>query len=129
MSSDSAAGASSAPPSPCRARKPISDASDQAMPHSSELAAKSSETADEEPAPTEQVGETAPEQQRAAEEDRVGRDHPLQALVCEKPRSVLIDGSATFTIATSRITMNCAVTIRARAIQRRLPESVVDAIN
>src|SRR5204862_8298713 len=39
--------------------------------------------------------------------------------VCENPRSVLIDGRATLTIATSRMTMNCAVTIRARAVQRR----------
>jgi hypothetical protein len=31
----------------------------------------------------------------------------------------LIDGSATFTIATSRMTMNCAVTMSARALQRR----------
>jgi L-2-hydroxyglutarate oxidase LhgO len=39
--------------------------------------------------------------------------------VCEKFRSDLIDGSATFTIATSRMTMNCAVTMSARASQRR----------
>src|SRR6201987_5699727 len=38
---------------------------------------------------------------------------------CEKSRSDLIDGSATFTIATSRMTMNCAVTISANALQRR----------
>jgi hypothetical protein len=37
----------------------------------------------------------------------------------EKPRSALIDGSATLTIATSRMTMNCAVTMSARALQRR----------
>src|SRR6478736_6200108 len=37
----------------------------------------------------------------------------------EKPRSDLIEGSATFTIATSRMTMNCAVTMSARALQRR----------
>src|SRR5256885_7454373 len=41
-------------------------------------------------------------------------------LPCEKPRSLLIDGSATLTIATSRMTMNWAVTIRARALQRRV---------
>ena len=41
-------------------------------------------------------------------------------LVCEKPRSVLIDGSATFTIATSRMTMNCAVTMSARAPHLRV---------
>jgi hypothetical protein len=36
-----------------------------------------------------------------------------------KLRSVWIEGSATFTIATSRMTMNCAVTMRASALQRR----------
>jgi hypothetical protein len=41
----------------------------------------------------------------------------------------LIDGNATFTTATSRITMNCAVTITASAAQRRRPESVVMLIN
>ena len=40
--------------------------------------------------------------------------------VCENPRSDLIEGSATFTIATSRMTMNCAVTMSASALQRRL---------
>ena len=40
-------------------------------------------------------------------------------LSCEKPRSFLIDGSATFTIATSSTTMNCAATMTARASQRR----------
>src|SRR6476646_7252379 len=38
---------------------------------------------------------------------------------CENPRSVLIEGSATFTIATSRMTMNCATTMSASALQRR----------
>ena len=38
---------------------------------------------DEEPAPAEQVGQAAAEQQEAAEHDRVGGDHPLQALLAE----------------------------------------------
>jgi hypothetical protein len=33
-------------------------------------------------------------------------------LSCEKPKSVLIDGKATFTIEMSSTTMNCAVTIK-----------------
>ena len=41
-------------------------------------------------------------------------------LVSEKWRSVLIDGSATFTIATSRTTMNCAATTTASPSQRLL---------
>ena len=56
--------------------------------------------------------------QSAPEEDRVGRDHPLEVRLGEL-RSVWIEGSATFTIATSRMTMNCAVTMRASALQRR----------
>jgi hypothetical protein len=55
---ESAAGASSAPPSPWVARKVISE-------------------------PAEQVGHAAAEQQEAAEHDRVGGDHPLQALLAE----------------------------------------------
>src|SRR5262249_7356009 len=39
-------------------------------------------------------------------------------LSCENPRSVLIEGSATLTMATSRMTMNCAMTMSARAHQR-----------
>jgi hypothetical protein len=42
----------------------------------------------------------------------------------------LIDGSATFTMATSRMTMNWAVTIRASALQRRsfVPVETVESI-
>src|SRR6184192_3384372 len=59
-------------------------------------------------------------------------------LSCENPRSDLIEGSATFTIATSRMTMNCAVTMRASAVQRRscfvplltqLTPKIVDTFN
>src|SRR3954451_3589842 len=42
---------------------------------------------------------------------------------CEKPRSIWIDGSATFTTAMSRTTMNCTVQRRARA--NHLRRSVV----
>src|SRR3954452_13531888 len=38
---------------------------------------------------------------------------------CENPRSVWIDGSATFTTATSSTTMNCTVHSRARASHLR----------
>ena len=48
-------------------------------------------------------------------------------LTCEKCRSVLIEGSATFTIATSRTTMNWATTISASTIQRRRSWSAVVA--
>ena len=66
---------------------------------------KSDTPGDEQPAPAEQVGQPAAEQQETAEQERVGGDHPLE-LTALKCRSVLIDGSATFTIATSRTTMN-----------------------
>ena len=41
------------------------------------------EARDEEPTAPEQIGEPAAEQEHAAEEDRVGGDHPLQALLAE----------------------------------------------
>ena len=62
---------------------------------------------DEHPPATEQVGGAAAEQQEAGERDRVGVDDPLQTVLGEVQR-VLIEGSATFTTDTSRITMNCA---------------------
>ena len=63
MRSESAAGASNAPPRPWSARKPISVASDHARPHSSELDREEREPRDEEPPAPEQVGEPAAEQQ------------------------------------------------------------------
>ena len=57
--------------------------------------------------PPEEVRRAAAEQQEAGERERVGVDDPLQARGV-KPRSARIDGSATFTIETSRMTMNCA---------------------
>ena len=39
-------------------------------------------------------------------------------LACEKCRSFLMDGRATFTMAMSSTTMNCAATMTARASQR-----------
>ena len=44
---------------------------------------KSDEPGDEEPPPPEQVGQPAAEQEHAAEHDRVGGHHPLQALLAE----------------------------------------------
>ena len=74
---------SSAAPSPCSERKAISEASDQASPSSSELTVNSDQAGHEEPPAAEQVGQPAAEQEHAAEEDRVGGDHPLQALLAE----------------------------------------------
>ena len=80
---ESAAGESSAAPSPWSERNAISDASDHARPSSSELAVKMIEAGDEEAAAAEQIGEPSAEQEEAAEEDRVGGDHPLEALLGE----------------------------------------------
>ena len=83
VSIERAAGETSAAPSPCSERNAISEPSDQASPSSSELTVKRSDPGDEEPAASEQVGEPAAEQEHAAEEDRVGGDHPLQVLLAE----------------------------------------------
>ena len=80
---DSAAGESNAAPRPCRARKAISEPSDQAKPSSSELTVNSAEAGHEQAPPPEQVGHPAAEEEHAPEEDRVGGDHPLQALLRE----------------------------------------------
>src|ERR1043166_280873 len=77
-----AAGESSAAPSPCSERNAISEPSDQARPSSSELMVKSARPAKQAPA-TEEVGQASTEQEHAAEEQRVGGDHPLEALLRE----------------------------------------------
>ena len=58
-------------------------------------------------------------EERALVERRRDPADRRRQLVSEKPRSVLMDGRATFTIATSRMTMNWAVTMSANALQRR----------
>ena len=72
-----------AAPSPCNERAPISDASLQARPASSEPSGEDYEAADEHAATAEQVGCTPAEEQEAAEDERVGADHPLQVLLRE----------------------------------------------
>src|SRR3954447_5572657 len=44
---------------------------------------------------------------------------------CEKPRSILIEGSATFTIAMSRTTMNCTALSRPSASHLRRSEATI----
>ena len=77
------------------------------------------------PTPAEADRQPSIQEQRPAEEDRVGRSRPCEARLVEKPRSDLIDGSATFTIATSRITMNWAVTMSASAAPAAGPSDSV----
>ena len=83
ISSDSAAGASSAPPRPWSARNAMSDPSDQARPHSSELSEKTPSPTRKQAPPTEEVCKPTAEEQGAAEHDRVGGDHPLQTRLRE----------------------------------------------
>ena len=72
-----------AAPSPCKARAPMSDASLQARPASSEPTREHDEADEEDPPAAEQVGGAAAEQQEAAEDERVGADHPLEVLLRE----------------------------------------------
>ena len=115
---DSAAGDIMAAPRPCKHRNAISEPSDQASPLSSELT----------------VNRSSPAMKRRRRPNRSASRPPSRRnppkkieyavithcrLSCEKLRSVLIDGNATFTIEMSSTTMNCAVTITASASQRR----------
>ena len=83
MRIESAAGEMIAAPRPCTPRAPISEASLQARPASSEPTREDGEAGDEHAAAPEQVGRAAAEQQEAAEDERVGADHPLQVLLRE----------------------------------------------
>ena len=71
-----------AAPSPCNERAPISDASLQASPASSDAVGRH-EADDEHAAAAEQVGRAPAEEQEAAEDERVGADHPLQVRLRE----------------------------------------------
>ena len=123
---ESAAGASNAAPSPCTARKTISEPDDQASPSRSELAVKM----------------PMPSMNRRRRPSRSAMRPPSRStppkrtayavithcrLSWLKWRSFLIVGSATFTIATSSTTMNWATTSRDRTIQRRLSRSTTSA--
>jgi hypothetical protein len=114
---DSAAGDRSAAPSPCRERNAIREPADQDSPSSSELTVNNaSPTMNNRRRPS-----------RSASRPPSSSTPPKKIAYAvithcrpsdENPRSVCIDGSATFTIATSRTTMNWAATITASASQR-----------
>ena len=114
ISRESPAGASSAPPRPWSPRKATSEPADQESPHRTELTAKSAIPA----------AKTLRRPSTSASLPPSRRNPPKTIAYAVtthsspdwvKPRSVSIDGSATFTIATSRITMNCATTMSASA--------------
>ena len=79
---ESAAGVIVAAPRPWSARATMSDVSSHASPQSSEPTEKMT-TGHEHDAPPEDVRQTPAEQQEAAEDERVGADHPLQVLLRE----------------------------------------------
>ena len=83
VTSESAAGESSAAPRPWTARAAISLPGEVARPPASEASANTIEADHEQPAPAEQVGHAAAEQQEAAEEQRVGVDDPREVVLGE----------------------------------------------
>ena len=115
---ESAAGESRAAPSPCNARNAISDPSDQARPSSREKTVKIPSPVMKSRRRPSRSAIRPPSSSRPPKkiEYAVTTHCRFSWLKC---KSVLIVGSATFTIATSRTTMNCAATITASAIQRR----------
>jgi hypothetical protein len=121
---ESAAGVMIAAPSPWNARAVMSDASDQARPAKSE----------------ERVKTTRPPRKirlrprRSADRPPRSRNPPKKsayALIthcrfsCENPRSTWIDGSATFTMAMSRTTMNWTTLRSASASHFRFAVAVM----
>jgi hypothetical protein len=116
---ESAAGDSSAAPSPCRERNAISELSDQARPSSSELTVNSASPAMKRRLRP-RMSASRPPSSRAPPKRIEYAVMTHCRLSWLKPRSVLIDGSATLTIATSSTTMNWAATMRASANHRFL---------
>src|SRR6266536_590657 len=113
---DSAAGESSAAPSPWRARKPISDPTVNSATPAMNRRRRPSRSAMRPPS-------------RSTPPNRIAYAVTTHCkLSCVKCRSVLIDGSATFTMATSRTTMNWAATTTASTIQRRLSGRAATAL-
>ena len=80
---ESAAGVMIAAPSPWKARAPIRGPSPQANPETSEAVGEEDDSGEEQPAPSEEVSCAPAQQQEAAEEERVGADHPLQVFLGE----------------------------------------------
>ena len=75
--SDSAVGAMTAAPAPCRTRAPTSTAGSIADPQTTDATVKIAMPDQEHPAAAEQIGDPAPEQQEPAERHEVGAEHPL----------------------------------------------------
>ena len=115
---DSAVGVMIAAATPWTTRATISAVTDPASPQASEASANSAVPTMNTRRRPEQVGRAPAEQQQAAEAEQVGAQHPLQ-VPGREAESASIDGSATTTIAESRMTMKNAVQSSASAFQRR----------
>ena len=110
----SAAGEIVAAPRPWIARAPISEASDQASPQRSEPIVKTT-------SPIMKIrrrprmSAVRPPSSRKPPKTRAYAEMTHCRLACENPRSVWIEGRATFTIAMSSTTMNCTAASSASA--------------
>src|SRR4051812_6624583 len=107
------AGATTAPPTPWRARAPISIPWLVDKPPISEAPPKSSSPATKTRRWPSRSAARPPSRRKPANVSVYAFTTHWRS-VAEKPRSLRIDGSATFTIETSRMTMNCAVQQRTR---------------
>src|SRR4051812_37827732 len=124
---ESAAGVISAAPSPCRARAPISAPSLHASPESSEAAVKiTSPTTKTRRRPTRSA--TRPPSRRKPPNISAYALTTHCRFSCEKPRSAWIEGSATFTIAMSRTTMNCTPRSSASTIHLRSFDAIIGVV-
>src|SRR4051812_31279472 len=104
---DSVAGATTAPPRPWTARAPISMPCEVDSPPSSDAPAKSSSPAMKTRRRPSRSAARPPRSRKPAKVSVYALTTHCRLLAL-KPRSSRIEGSATFTIETSRMTMNCA---------------------
>ena len=115
---ESAAGAIIAPPRPCTARAAISRLLVLAKPHASDATVKSARPIMKSLPAAEEVG-TRPPSSRKPPNVRAYALATHCRLESVKCRSRSIVGSATLTIDTSMMSMNCVAVRRISAIQRR----------
>ena len=80
---ESAAGAISAAPSPCRPRSAISISELTASPASSDAVVKTTRPDEEDALAPDQIARAAAEQQKATEDERVGVDDPLEVRLAQ----------------------------------------------
>ena len=103
---ESVAGFISAEPTPCTTRAPISELGARRQAAGERGQREDRQPDDEDPPPTEQVGELAAGQHQHAERERVAVDDPLELGEAESRGRAWIAGSATFTTVLSSMIMN-----------------------